>query len=351
MTDILTHLANSLGTTIDAPDFWLPLVCYGLLLLTILGSVLLEGFDIGLGFLSFFFGHKRIMPLLYRWREINQFWLLFTLVLFICAFPKAWTYLAHMLYFPLTCIAIGSLCRIIGYELWLRADQASTHHFANLFRIGSVCTIFGYGWTLGQFCVSFQEELPYQIYAFMIALASFIVYALVGACWLAMRLRDDLQRQAITLAKYLVRFAALAIILDLAGLVLSNPGILNKWIAYTRLINFIYYWVIILIGFIVLEILIKRCLHYVHQADKRKHAILYSLPFATCLLLTVIILPGFAYSYFPFFVYGELSIWESISSIDTLSILWHSSLICLPIFALFVLYLYWGLWGENKQNQ
>ncbi|AIL33011.1 cytochrome d ubiquinol oxidase subunit II [Basilea psittacipulmonis] len=348
MNNILQHLSASLDLSISDPAFWLPLACYGILFLTILTSMILEGFDIALGFLAPFIGQKRVMKMLSRWREINQFWLLFTIIFFICAFPKAWSYLASMIFYPLILVAIGSITRTLGYEFWLRSVD-SKKLYSTLFSIGSICTIFAYGWLLGLFVVNFQDDFNDQLIAFLIALLSFAIYGLLGICWILLKSnRHILQLQAIIWAKRLSRISAIFVILTLTTLVFANTGILNKWIAYARLKNFVIYWFIILFIFVLFEVSIRKCEEKIRQHITQH--ILYKTPFFILQLLTVVTLPGIAYCYFPFFVYGELSIWESINSIQSLKTLFTLAICTFPVIAIFIIYMYYDMFIQSDQK-
>src|SRR5690625_328015 len=111
---MISTLSGALGLSTTDVSFWLPLVLFALLILVVFASVLLDGFDIGVGLLLGFASdgsRDTMMSHLSPWRDANEMWLLLGLGLFLAAFPHAWTPIMKNLFLPLALLGAGTLLR------------------------------------------------------------------------------------------------------------------------------------------------------------------------------------------------------------------------------------------------
>lgn len=335
------ELAGLLGLSVYDPVFWMPLLCLGVFLLMVLLGTVFDGFDLGVALLLPFAGeHKdRLVNLLGPWRNINEFWLLFGMVFFLAAFPKAWGFVFSMMYWPLVCIGIGALLRNVSFEFRLRSADSLRRFWMLLFFAGSVMNAFGQGWLLGKLVVGFQAEEGYGLFALLVAFGMLALYMLLGAAWLIMRVDGVLQQEAIGWAKRTVRVAAGGLIAIMTGMGLSNMGIFYKWALIDTFSVVFPAWIVILSAFALIEILLK-------QAHKSEW--LSRLPFLLLILLACISLGGVAYSYFPFLVYDELSLWDSIDSIVTLRYVVWGMVMVLPVLLVYIAWSYGDVFDKLR---
>ncbi|MBK1780279.1 cytochrome d ubiquinol oxidase subunit II [Advenella sp. WQ 585] len=340
----MTELANLLGLSIYDPVFWMPLACMAAFSLLVLMGAILDGFDLGVALLLPFAGEhrNRMMGLLGPWRNINEFWLLLGIVFFMAIFPKAWAFIFTVLYWPMIMIALGVMLRNIAYEFRLRSSGGWRHVWTTMFFVGALCMVLGQGWVLGKFAVNFQEEPGYDFFALFIALCVVALYALLGALWLVMRLsasQGSLQTMAIKWARRTVRLGAAGLFAVMAALGFSNTGIFYKWALFDTLGMVLPGWLLILSLFVLIEILLR----HAHKNDW-----LGRLPFILLLLVIVLAVAGFAYSYFPFLVYDELSLWDSIDSVATLRLLVWGMAFVLPVMLVYFGWVYGDMFDKLR---
>ncbi|KDB66880.1 cytochrome oxidase subunit II domain protein [Bordetella bronchiseptica B20-10725633] len=196
---MIATLAASLGLSPDDPSFWMPLVFVGLLLLLMAAGIVLDGFDIGVGLLLQLAPSEergRMMGLLSPWRDANEFWPLLGLGLFVSAFPFAWGVVLGKLFGPLTVMALGMVLRSVSFEFRIRARTEIKPRWIFGFWVGSLLTALGQGMVLGRIATDYQADAGYGWFAFFVGLCAMAAYALLGACWLVMRVDGELQRRA-----------------------------------------------------------------------------------------------------------------------------------------------------------
>ena len=340
---MIEGLAASLGLNVVDAAFWMPLLCLAIFLLIVLLGLLLDGFDLGATLLLPFAQkpeRDRILAMLSPWRDMNEFWLLFGAILFLTAFPKAWALIFSKLYMPLVFVALGAICRHVACEFHLRAPQAQRSFWLILISLGSVLSAFGQGWVLGKVAVNFQTDWGNELFALFIAISTVAMFMLLGATWLVMRSDGSLQQFALTCARRSVRLCAAGLASLAVSLALVNTGILYKWLNTWNMGLVILVWALILSGFILVELLLS------YIAQRRLFAY---LPFILTVLILAIVLLSVGFSYFPFFVYDDLTVWESIDSVQTLSLLLFVMLLFLPILLVCVFWIYRDMFGGERK--
>lgn len=340
---MIEGLAASLGLNVVDAAFWMPLLCLAIFLLIVLLGLLLDGFDLGATLLLPFAQkpeRDRILAMLSPWRDMNEFWLLFGAILFLTAFPKAWALIFSKLYMPLVFVALGAICRHVACEFHLRAPQAQRSFWLILISLGSVLSAFGQGWVLGKVAVNFQTDWGNELFALFIAISTVAMFMLLGATWLVMRSDGSLQQFALTCARRSVRLCAAGLASLAVSLALVNTGILYKWLNTWNMGLVILVWALILSGFILVELLLS------YIAQRRLFAY---LPFILTVLILAIVLLSVGFSYFPFFVYDDLTVWESIDSVQTLSLLLFVMLLFLPILLVCVFWIYRDMFGRERK--
>lgn len=340
----MTELANLLGLSIYDPVFWMPLACMAAFFLLVLMGAILDGFDLGVALLLPFAGEHRdrMVGLLGPWRNVNEFWLLLGVVFFMAVFPKAWAFIFGVLYWPMIAIALGALLRNIAYEFRLRSAGWLRRCWTTLFFTGSLSMVLGQGWVLGKFAVNFQDEPGYELFVLFIALSVVALYALLGALWLVMRVsasQGSLQEMAIKWARRTTRLGATGLFALMAALGFSNTGIFYKWALFDTLGIVLPGWLLMLSLFVMIEILLR----HAHKNDW-----LGRLPFILLLLVIVLVVAGFAYSYFPFLVYDELSLWDSIDSVTTMRLLVGCMAFVLPVMLVYFSWVYGDIFDKLR---
>lgn len=333
-------LALALGLRPQAPEFWLPLAFMGLLFLMVLAGMVLDGFDIGVGCLSVFAPDHlkpRMLGLLSPWRDANEFWLFLGLGVFMAAFPLAWGRLMGQLYLPVTLLAVGTVLRSVGYELRLRAPRELQSFWARLFGMGALVTAASHGLLLAQIALFSQGETSQPWFAIFTAACAVAAYCLLGAAWLIMREGGELRARAIFWGRRCVRWAAAGAVGVSVVLALGNPGIFLKWSSNGARYAVAGLWVGMLLAFICIEM----CLQRMINTSLRSTA----LPFVLTLLVFIMTFGGLAYSFFPYLVLDELTIWDAAAATESLEIVLLMVGVALPVALIFNARVYWRMFG------
>lgn len=340
---MIETLAGSLGLNSYDPGFWMPLLCFVVFLGVCIAGAVLDGFDLGVGMLMPFATPEqraRMFTFLGPWRDMNVFWIFLGCAILLAAFPKAWAYVSGALYLPLMLLAAGALLRGIAYEFRLRALVDGRPVFAAAFAAGSLLTAFGQGMVLGRIAVNFGNEPGSELFAIFIALCTVATFILLGATWLLMRVDDDLQQQARGWVRRASRLTAAGVVAVSVALGMVNSGVFFKWTETTRLPVVLLGWFAMLAIFVIIELVVRKV---------QRARVLIWLPFILTVVIVLGVIGGIVFSIFPFFVLDEVTIWESVSSLETTRILVAGFFLFLIILPLLVVWYYRDLLGKERK--
>lgn len=337
---MIDTLAMALGLSAGDPGFWLPLVFMGLLFLVVLAGTVLDGFDIGVGCLSLFAPaplKPRMLALLSPWRDANEFWLFLGIGLFMAAFPHATGRLMGQLYLPVTLLAVGTMLRSVAFELRLRAPREQQAYWIRLFGAGAVLTALSHGMLLARIAMSYQDETGNLWFVAFTAFCALAAYCLLGASWLIMREGGELRVRAVFWGRRCVRWAAAGAVGVSVVLALGNPGIFLKWSGSASRGAVAGLWLGMLAAFIFIEMCLQRMINTSYRNT--------ALPFVLTLLVFIMTVGGLGYSFFPYLVLDELTIWDAAAAVDSLEKVLLAVLVALPVALIFNIWVYWRMFG------
>lgn len=337
---MIESLALALGMDAGEPAFWLPLMFMGLLFLIVLAGTVLDGFDIGVGCLSVFApAHlkPRMLALLSPWRDANEFWLFLGIGLFLAAFPHAWARLMGDLYLPITLLAVGTMLRSVGFELRLRAPREQQRFWVSLFGLGAILTALSHGMLLAQIAMAYGGGTGMLWFIVFTALGALAAYCLLGASWLIMREQGELRVRSVFWGRRCVRWAAAGAVGVSVVLALGNPAVFMKWGGAVSGTTVAALWFGMLAAFISIEICLQRMINRSYRNT--------ALPFALTLLVFVMTLGGLGYSFFPYLVLDELTIWDAAAAPGSLEWMLAAVVVALPVALIFNIWVYWRMFG------
>lgn len=340
---IVDTLVGLLGFSAEDPAFWMPLVFIGLLFAITAAGVLLDGFDIGVGCLTLIAPkalRPRMVSLLGPWRDANEFWLLLGLGVFACAFPKGWGSIMGQLYGPLTLLALGVLLRSVSFEFRLRAPLEMQGRWILGFGLGSLATAVAHGLLLGRLVVDYRSGEGFLVFSVFMALCCVAAYALLGATWLIMRQQGELRMRAVLWGRRTVRWAAAGAVGVSVVLAFSNAGVFIKWSEGPRWSTIATLWGLVLVCFVVIELSLQRM---VTHSDRTT-----MVPFIATLLTCLAILGGLFYSFFPYLVLDNVTIWDGAASVGSLRLVLAAVVVALPVALIFNIWVYWRMFGLSK---
>ncbi|OXR50573.1 cytochrome oxidase [Pusillimonas sp. T2] len=340
MIDTLVAL---LGIEAHAPEFWMPLVFMAVFYAIIVAGTVLDGFDIGVGCLVPFAAAElrpRMLALLSPWRDANEFWLILGMGLFLTAFPNAWGPVMQALYLPMALLAIGVMVRSAAFELRLRAPVHLQNRWSLAFAWGSWLTAFAHGFLLGRIVVGYEPGTGYFGYAVFVGACAIAAYSLLGATWLIMREPGELRIRAAWWGRQSVRWAAAGSVAVSLVLAFANTGVFLRWSDGPQWTVVVGLWVFTLVSFMTIEMSLQRTIQYSHRVT--------ALPFVMTLLVFLITLGGLGYSFFPYLVLDDITVWDGAASVETLRLILAAVVVALPVALVFNIWVYWRMFGLSK---
>lgn len=340
---MMDTLVNLLGISAHDPAFWMPLVFYAVLYALLVACIVLDGFDVGVGCLMMFASQphrRRMMGLLAPWRDANGYWLLLCLVVFLAAFPLAWRSVLGQLYAPLCLLGAGVALRMAAFEFRLRAPLAEQPFWGRAFGAGSCMTALAYGWLLAYSVVPDHGGVGFAVFEIFVTLCGFTSFSLLGACWLVMRQSGPLRMAAARWGRLSVRWSAAGAVAVSAALALGNPAVLLKWGGDVQWPMVLGLWGVLLLCFIALELSLRRL-----ARGRRGRA---WLPFLLAMLVCLAVLGGVGYSFFPYLVLDDLTIWDASVMLDVAPFMLAALVVASPVVIVFNLWVYWRMFGESR---
>lgn len=335
---MISTLSNALGLAPGEAFFWLPLLLAGLLFLIAAANVVFDGFDIGIGCLLPFAGRAQradMMHLVRPWRDANELWLMLGLALFLAAFPKAWSVVMRTLYLPLTLLAAGVMLRSVAFEFSQRSPLEWRRAWHYVIAAGSWLTAMSHGLILARVASAYLAGPSYLALGSFFALGAVAMYALLGATWLITHDTGALRHSASGWARFSVRWVAAGVTGLSVVLMLANPGVFIKWGDAPNWPVLSGIWGGLFAAFILLEWLLGR--------QTTRHAWSAMLPFLLALSIALVVMGGVAYSFFPFLVLDDMTVWDAAASLPALRLVLGAAAVALPLALGFSLRVYWNL--------
>jgi cytochrome d ubiquinol oxidase subunit II len=223
-----------------SPD--LPLIWAGLLALTVLIYVLLDGFDLGIGILFAFArapaDRDRMMSAIAPVWDGNETWLVMGGAGLMVAFPAAYALLLPALYLPVMAMLGGLILRGVAFEFRLHGKNRGKRVWTIAFAGGSLIATLAQGLVLGGFMQGIKAKGeafaggPFDWlsgYSLLVACGLVAGYALLGAGWLMLKTEDPLHGDARRWA--LIAATATGVLLAAVSLLtpVIHPLVAQRW--------------------------------------------------------------------------------------------------------------------------
>ncbi|MCZ4058003.1 cytochrome d ubiquinol oxidase subunit II [Pantoea sp. LMR881] len=192
------------------------------LLFTLLMYIWLDGADLGVGMLFFWFRDEQqkqrmVHSILPVW-DANETWLVLLAGGMLALFPAAYSKLFSVLYLPVFVMLLCLFIRALALEYRVQAGGSLRRWLDKLLPFTSACAAFCQGWCAG-IVLEGQSLLGFSLYALLCGLGLMVIYLLLGCCWIRWRIGEPVELLANALTWF---FWVVAIVLFLA-LVLLNP--------------------------------------------------------------------------------------------------------------------------------
>lgn len=317
------------------PTIWLPLAFAGLMGLSILIYVVLDGFDLGIGML-FALGSEaeqdRMMAAVGPFWDANETWLVLAVGLLLVAFPIAHGIILSTLYLPVVLMLIGLVLRGVAFEFRAKAEGVAKRRWSRIFMAGSLVTALTQGYMLGVYVMGLQQDMLTVAFGLLTAICLVAGYMLVGACWLIIKTEGDLQRRAIRWALRCLIFTGIGMAAISIASPLVSPRIFEKWFGGPAILLLAPLPIGSAVIFAVLAVLLR---NLPDAADRWCR-----LPFIAVTGLFALAFAGLAYSFYPYVVPDRLTLFEAAAAPESLLIILYGALVVLPAITLYSAFSY-----------
>lgn len=308
------------------PDYWLPLAFLGMMGLSILIYAIMDGYDLGVGMLMIGADETerdRMIASIGPFWDANETWLVLSVGLLLVAFPQAHGIVLSSLYLPVTIMLIGLILRGVAFDFRAKARAGFKQLWDRLFVAGSMITACAQGYMLGRYIVGLDDSPGAHFFGLISGLCVMAAYALIGANWLIIKTEKTLQLKAIRWGL----FALPAMCFGLLAVSVVNPfvsdRIYDKWLAYPTIL----YLCPLPVTTVLLLAQIYRSLK---ELSGNPSLSIYT-PFLCTTGVFILAFSGLAYSFFPYVIPDELTVWQAASHTDSLWIIFIGSCLVLPV--------------------
>ncbi|GAB5468870.1 MAG: cytochrome d ubiquinol oxidase subunit II [Rhodospirillales bacterium] len=314
---------------------WLPLAFAGLMGVSILVYVVLDGFDLGVGILSAAADDKErdiLVGSIGPFWDANETWLVMAVGLLLVAFPMAHGTILTALYLPATLLLLALILRGVAFEFRAKAPAGAKRAWDRTFFAGSLLSALAQGYMLGVYVLGLDQSWSGILFGLLTAVCLTAAYALIGAVWLVAKTEGALQRKAVRWGRRLLWLAAVGLLAISVTSPLASPRIYEKWLAFPNILLLAPIPLITVGLLIALALLLK-------AAPLAKDRWAWA-PFAVTTAIFCLAFLGLAYSFFPYVVPDRMTLWEAAAARESLAIMLVGAVITIPIIAAYSLYAY-----------
>ncbi|MEL6599437.1 MAG: cytochrome d ubiquinol oxidase subunit II [Pseudomonadota bacterium] len=314
---------------------WLPVVFVALMGISILVYVVLDGFDLGVGILTVAAPEADrdvMVGSIGPFWDANETWLVMAVGLLLVAFPEAHGRILTALYLPATLMLIGLILRGVAFEFRAKAPVSRKAIWDRAFFAGSLIAALTQGYMLGIYVLGLDQSFGSVLFGLLTGVCLAAGYAFIGAVWLLAKTEGSLQWDAASWARKLIWFAAIGMVAISIASPLASPEVFARWFSFPEIILLAPIPLVTLAVFVGLLLALR-------EAPAAGERWIW-LPFTLTSAIFVLGFVGLAYSFFPYVVPGELTIWDAAASRSSLMIILVGAGITLPMIAAYSIYAY-----------
>ncbi|MCG7492505.1 cytochrome d ubiquinol oxidase subunit II [Thalassobius sp. Cn5-15] len=315
-------------TLFGDPAQWLPVAFATLMGVSILIYVILDGFDLGVGILFPFADEAekdRMVASIGPFWDANETWLVLAIGLLLVAFPAAHGAILTALYLPVAIMLVGLILRGVAFEFRVKAPGHHKVYWNAAFYVGSLITALSQGFMLGKYIMGLESTLGIWIFAVMTSVFLAVGYSFIGACWLILKTDGALQRKAVAWARGGIWGLIIGIALISIATPLVSERIFAKWFTFPE--------VVLLLPLPLMSALLIALLWFgLRQLPTRNDRWAW-FPFVAAIALFTLAFFGLSYSFYPYVVPEQLTIYEAASAPESLFIILVGTIFVLPVIA------------------
>ena len=323
---------------------WLPVVFTGLMGLSMLLYVVLDGYDLGVGMLLRQADDAQkdtMIASIGPFWDANETWLVMGVGLLLVAFPMAHGTILGALYLPVAFMLVGLILRGVAFDFRVKVHAEHKPLWNIAFYAGSLLAALSQGFMLGLYITGLQYNLVGVAFGIVIALCLVAGYMLLGSGWLIMKTEGELRARAIAWGRRSLWFTGIGIVAVSLATPLVSPRIFEKWFSLPNL--FFLMPIPLLTGLLFMACL--RALVKLGNGSTKKEWV----PFVATIGMFVLAFGGLAFSIFPYLVIDQMTLWEAASAPGSLKIMLFGAVVTLPVIIAYNIYSYRVFWGKTSE--
>jgi len=329
--------------------YWLPLISAGVIGLAVAMYVVLDGFDLWIGILFPYFPSEterdQLMNSIAPFWDGNETWLVLGGTALFVAFPLAYAVILPAVYLPVILMLLGLVFRGVAFEF---RCVAKPHHrrWDVAFALGSSVAAFAQGLILGGVLSgipvaggafaggAFSWLNPFSL---MCGCALIVGYALIGACWIAMKTSAAAEARARRQARLLLGAFIFFIVLVSIWTPLAFPRVAQRWFSWP---NILYLSPVPAIT-AALAITCWRALPGRHP----------TLAFYSAVGLFVVAFVGLLISTLPYLVPPVITLWQAAAAPRSQAFMLSGMAIMIPVILGYTVFVYRTFRGKVRPGE
>jgi cytochrome bd ubiquinol oxidase subunit II len=329
------------------PAVWLPVAFLGLMGLSMLAYVILDGYDLGVGILLRRASDEdkdTMISSIGPFWDANETWLVLGVGILLVAFPMAHGVILTSLYLPVALMLLGLTLRGVAFDFRVKVRAHMKPHWNRAFYAGSLLAALSQGTMLGFYITGFHQSAAAWGFALVTGLCLCAGYALLGATWLIMKTSGALQQQAVRWARGSLWLTGMGIAAISIVTPLVSSRVFDKWFALPNFFLLLPIPIATAVLFFVIERSLRRL--PTRLADNNEYGAW--VPFACTVGIFLLAFYGLAYSLFPYLVVDRIDIWQAASAPESLMIIFVGAAVVLPTIIGYTIFAYRIFWGKAK---
>ena len=328
----------------DDPARWLPFTFAALMGISILVYVILDGFDLGVGVLFPLAAPQEqnlMVASIGPFWDANETWLVLAIGLLLVAFPAAHGEILTALYLPVAVMLIGLILRGVAFEFRVKAPTPHRATWNWAFFGGSFMTSLAQGFMLGKYVLGLDYSWASWGFSMVTAVFLTVAYSFIGACWLILKTEGELQAKAVKWAKGGIWGLMLGLGAVSLASPLVSPRIFEKWFDWPEVV----YLAPMPIGAAIVFGLLWRSLSRLPNAEDSGTR----WPFTWAIVIFCLAFFGLAYSFYPYVVPEQMTIYEAASAPESLIIILVGALVVIPMIGAYTALAYTVFKGKASE--
>jgi cytochrome bd ubiquinol oxidase subunit II len=330
----------------------LPIIFLALLGISMLAYVILDGYDLGVGILMRRADAEQkdaMLASIGPFWDANETWLVLGVGLLLVAFPMAHGVILTALYLPVAIMLFGLTLRGVAFDFRSKAQAHHKRAWNRAFYAGSLITSLAQGVMLGLYIVGFRNDAASWLFAAFVGLGLTAGYALLGAGWLIIKTTGALQMRAIAWARGSLWLTAAGIAAISIATPLVSSRIFAKWFTLPNFLALLPIPLLTASLILLTEHSLRRLAanHAAGNTDEARDRYCW-VPFACTVGVFVLAFAGLAYSLFPYLVVDRITIWDSASAPESLTIILVGAIVVLPMIVGYTIFAHRVFWGKSS---